>query len=428
MKRILVSVLLLGLSIPCAAGAQEIIKKGELLTLDRAISIAVERHPNIIASRNSVDAAQSRVGQARANYYPQLDMSAGYSRVKPASASQAFNAGSSSFNQYVASLSLSQNIYDFGTTKTQIDIQSFNLEASRDDLGSTTDTIIFNVKQAYFNVLKTRRTRDVAEETVSQFVKHLDQAKGFYEVGTKPKFDVTKAEVDLSTAKLNLIRAENAQRVAITSLNNALGIQDAPEYMVEDNLSFQKYAITFGEAIERAYANRPDLKAVVSRRIAAEKAVALAEKGYYPFLTGTAGYSRTGESFPLQNSWSVGATLSFPIFSGYLTKNQVAEARANLEVAKANEEAFRQNIFLEVKQDYLGLAEAEERVANTELTVKQATENLDIANGRYAAGVGNPIEVTDAEVSLSNAKTEYIGALYDYRVSRASIEKALGLR
>ncbi|MGC2063585.1 MAG: TolC family protein [Thermodesulfovibrionales bacterium] len=436
MKRLLPMIATVMLMVPCASGADEVIKKGELLTLERAVAIASERHPNISAGRSSIDAAQSRVGQARSGYYPQIGMSAGYSRVKQTVSSATQTPGSDttlrsangSFDQYSGSIALTQNLFDFGKTKAQVDVQSFNLEASRDDLSGITDVVVFNVKQSYFAILKAKRTRDVAEETVSQFVKHLDQAKGFFEVGTKPKFDVTKAEVDLSNAKLSLIKAENAQRVALVTLNNALGIPDAPEYLIEDNLSFQKYAITYDEALEKAYKNRPDLTALLARKSAAEKAVTLAEKGYYPFLTGNAGYNRTGESFPLNNGWSVGATLSFPIFSGFLTKNQVEEARANLNVIKANEETLRQNILLEVKQDYLALAEAEERIANAELTVRQATENLEIANGRYAAGVGNPIEVADAEVSLSNAKTEHIAALYDYRVGRASIEKAIGLR
>lgn len=435
MNKIAIVVLLAALVIPCGAGAEEIIKKGELLTLERAVAIASERHPNITAARSSVDAAQSRVGQARAGYYPQIDMIAGYSRVKPTTSStQSLSTDTttgtarSSFDQYSGSLELRQNLFDFGKTKTQVEIQRFNLQASRDDLSGTTDVVVYNVKQSYFSVLKAKRTRDVAEETVSQFVKHLDQAKGFFEVGTKPKFDVTKAEVDLSNAKLNLIKAENARRVALASLNNALGVPDAPEYVIEDNLSFQKYTITYDEALEKAYKNRPELTALLARKAAAEKAVTLAEKGYYPFLTGNAAYNRAGESFPLNNGWNVGATLSFPVFSGFLTKNQVEEARANLNAIRANEESLRQNILLEVKQAYLGLAEAEERIANAELTVRQATENLEIANGRYSAGVGNPIEVADAEVSLSNAKTEHIAALYDYRVSRASIEKAIGLR
>ena len=85
----------------------------------------------------------------------------------------------------------------------------------------------------------------------------ITQAKAFYEVGTKPKFDVTKAEVDLSNARLALISAQNSVRIAVVSLNNAMGVPEAPEYSIEDNLSFRQYAITTEAAMEQAYANRP---------------------------------------------------------------------------------------------------------------------------------------------------------------------------
>jgi outer membrane protein TolC len=303
-----------------------------------------------------------------------------------------------------------------------------NLDSSRSDLANTEEQAIFNVKQAYYGVLKAEKNRIIAEDTIKQFHQHLEQAKGFYEVGTKPKFDVTKAEVDLSNARLNMIKAENALRIALVTLNNAIGLPEAPEYTIEDNLSFQKYPVTFKEAIEKAYKNRPDLKSVDARKRAAAESVELAKKGYYPVLTGSAAYNFAGDRFPLDEGWNAGIALTFPIFSGFLTKSQVAESKANLNVIKANEETLRQNIFLEVQQSYLNLNVAGERIYVADLTVQQASENFEIANGRYTAGVGNPIEVTDAEVSLSNAKTAYIGALYDYKIARASIEKAMGLR
>jgi outer membrane protein len=276
--------------------------------------------------------------------------------------------------------------------------------------------------QAKYNVL-------VAEDTVKQTRQHLEQAKGFYEVGTKPKFDVTKAEVDLSTAKLSLIRNENAFRVSIVNLNNVMGIPDAPEYSLDENMSFEKYAITLEEATANAYRNRPDLQAIVAQRQAAEKSVELAKTGYYPILTGNASYGWSGEKISsLDHAWNVGAALSFPLFSGYLTKYQVEEAKANLNILKANEESLRQTIFLEVQEAYLTLRAAEDAIPTAKLGVEQAQENLEIANGRYAAGVGNPIEVTDAEVGLANARTSYIQALYADKVAQASLEKAMGMR
>jgi len=433
MKKIITFMVLLIFFIPFTAGAEEIIKKGESLNLNRCVEIALKMHPNIIAATNTVNANESRVGQSKSTYYPQINWSSSYSKTKPASPSSGSSGGSlgrtnESFDQYSTGFNLSQTIYDFGKTPTQVKIQNLNLDSSRSDLRNTTDQIIFTVKQAYYGVIQAKYNMIVAEDTVKQTKQHLEQAKGFYEVGTKPKFDVTKAEVDLSNAKLNLIRNENAFRISIVTLNNAMGIPDAPEYTLDEKMSFGKYEITLEDALTKAYQNRPDLKSIVSKRQAAERSIELAKTGYYPVLSGNAGYNWSGEQFPLEDGWNIGATLSFPIFSGFLTKYQVEEAKANLNVLKANEESLKQIIFLELQEAFLTLRAAEDAIPTAKLGVEQAQENLDIANGRYAAGVGNPIEVTDAEVGLANARTYYIQALYADKVAQASLEKAMGMR
>jgi outer membrane protein TolC len=333
------------------------------------------------------------------------------------------------FDQFSNSAALSQNIYDFGRTSTQVQIANLNYDSSRFDLHNVSEQIIQSVQQAYYGELQAKRNRDVNIDTVKQYEQHLEQAKGFFEVGTKPRFDVIQAEVNLSNAKLNLIKAENAFKIARVNLNNAMGVPDAPNYGIEDNLSFKSYEITLEDALAKAYANRPDLQSAIAKRKAAEVSVDSAKANYYPFLTGNAAYDWTGERIDqYDHSWSVGAVFTFPVFSGYLTKYQVAEARANLNVLKANEESLRQTVILDVQQAYLNLRAVEEAIPTAELGVRQAQENMDITNGRYAAGVGNPIEITDAEVSLSNAKLSYIQALSDDKVAQANLEKAMGLR
>lgn len=429
MKRFILFIMLLMFFIPVQVGAEEIIRKGESLTLERCLEIALKRQPNIIAAQNTVNASQSKIGQAKANYYPQLELTSSASRTSVGPRKTlGFETPSTEFNSYSTGAALNQTIFDFGKTPAQVKIQKLNYDSSLSDLENVSEQVILNVKQAYFGVLQAQRNRDVSKETVKQFELHLEQAKGFFEVGTKPKFDVTKAEVDLSNARLNLIRAENALRIAIVNLNNAMGVTEAPEYSIEDNLAFKKYEITLEDALSRAYENRPDMKSIVAKRQGAEASIELAKTGYYPVLTGTAGYNYAGNEFPLERGWNVGAVLSFPLFNGFLTRYQVEEARANLNILMSNEESLRQTITLDVQQAYLNLKEAEERIPTAELGVRQAEENFEIASGRYAAGVGNPIEVTDAEVSLTNAKTAYIQALYDYRVSQASLEKAMGMR
>jgi len=413
-SRLIAIFMVFALSLPSGgvyAAEDAPIKKGELLTLERCVQIALRKHPSVIASTGSLEAARSRTVQAGSNFYPQVNLSAGYSRISPAAGSApALSSGGGDYNQYSAGAALSQNIYDFGRTAVQTKIQEFNTEAAGADLLNTEALITLAVKQAYYNVLKAKRSRDVAAETVKQNRLHLDQAEGFYAVGTHPKYDLLTAQVNLSNAGLGLIKAENALNLARANLDNAMGVPGAGEYEIEDNLAFVKYGVVFEEALARAYGNRPDMKSAAAKRTAAEKAVEFATAGYYPALTGNAAYNRSAEQFPLEQSWSAGVTLSFPLFNGFLTKSQVEEARANLDARQAVQH----------------LRHAEESIQAAELTVKQATENLDIANGRYAAGVGNPIEVADAQVLYSNAKLTLIQALSDHKVAVASIEKAVG--
>jgi outer membrane protein TolC len=198
-----------------------------------------------------------------------------------------------------------------------------------------------------------------------------------------------------------------------------LNVPDAAEYTIEDSLSFRKYEITLEEATRRAFENRPELKSLVAKRQAAESNVSLQRSGYYPFLSGSASYARTEstvdeypETTTNANSWHVGVALTFPLFNGFLTSHQVAEAKSSLYAVKANEEALRQQILLDIRQAYLNLHAAE----------------ASMATARYAAGVGGPIEVSDAFTTYVTAQATYTGALYNYKIAQANIEKAMGAR
>jgi outer membrane protein TolC len=414
-----------------------IITPGETLTIGKCIDIALTKNPSIVAAVNTVDVNQSRVGEARSSYYPQLSATGTYDRISPIPGTSAAPLGARPiFNQYTSSLILNQTIYDFGRTSSSVDVSKYNLESSRFDLNTSQDAITLSVKQAYYGVLQAKRNRDVAADVIKQFQLHLDQAKGFYDVGTKAKIDVIKAEVDLSNAKLSLINAENALKIAWVTLNNAMGVPDAPEYTIEDNLSFQQYAITLEEATARAFDNRPDLQSIIAKRQAAEANISLARSGYYPVLSGSASYNSAAADIPpsqlvqggLDHGWDVGVALTIPLFSGFLTSHQMAEAKSSLYALRANEESLRHQILLDVRQAFLNLQAAEASISTADLAVKQAKENLDLANGRYAAGVGSPIEVSDAFATYVTAQAAYTGALYNYKLAQASIEKAMGAR
>ncbi len=415
------------------AGGEEILPPpGKPLTLEQCTAVALKYHPSLRANLANIEAARAKVEQALAAYYPQINFTTSYTNgTNNYYGTGPYRTGSHNwtfYDTYSLGPSLSQNIYDFGRTKNAVAVTRENVKANEEELAITKQTVMLNVKQAYFDVLKKLRLIKVAEETVKQNREKLDQALGFFQAGTRPKIDVTKAEVDLANAELKLIQAKNNFQVARVGLNNAMGLSQELTFAIEDSLDFQPYEITLEEILRKAYEQRPEILQIKARQRSQEASLKIAQASYYPTISGNASYLyRGGELSDLYWDFTIGATLSIPLFSGFSSPNQVAEARANLKNLRAQEESLNLNIRLEAEQAYLGLKEAEERIRVTEKAVVQAQENYELARGRYQVGVGSPLEITDAEVLLANARANHIQALYDYKVAAARIEKAMGL-
>jgi len=402
----------------------DIIVKDAVLTLQQCIDIALKNHPALNASAGTIRQSESKIGQARSGFYPQITFQAGYSRVGPAPTS----LRSDPYNYYSNTLNLNQTLFDFGKTWTQVDIAKLNKESTEADFQDVTASIILGVKDTYYSFLKAKMSQTVAVETENQFQQHYEVAKTFFETGKSSKIDVTSAEVNLSNARIQLIYAQNALRIAQVNLNKAMGVVSAPQYDVQEEFHLELTNILLESALAQAYENRPDLASITRKKDAMEKNVNLQKIGYLPVLSGNAAYGYAGEDTSMDKSWNVGVALTFPLFTGLSTKYAVEEARANLDIARANEESLKQKIYLEVESAWLKRKEAFERIEVGRIIVRQAEESLELARGRYATGVGSSIEITDAMIKLNNAKMTYINALSDFSFAQASLEKAIGAK
>jgi outer membrane protein TolC len=301
------------------------------------------------------------------------------------------------------------------------------LQAANANAETTVQTVVINVQQAYFSLQQAQRLVKVNEEALTQFKQHLDLARGRFKAGVAAKVDVTTAEVDLSNAQLNLITAKNNALVARVTMNNAMGIQTTSPYRVLDPSRGEAYQITLDEAVARAMQLRPEMISQRAQERSAEAAIKAAQGNFFPTVTSSANYSYSATDFPLVYNWSVSGTVNIPIFSGFLTQQQVAQARANLLMTKANGDVLRQNILLEVSQALLNLEAAKERLEVTKITVTQARERLDQVEGRYKAGLSNAVEVTDAEVVLVTAQVNDVVAMSNYQSVKAALDKAMGI-
>lgn len=405
------------------------------LTLKEAIDLAIHQNPNIRLSLKTYEASFANKRIVQSGFYPQVQTNLAYTRSTSnfapspgfVSSSQGFGSENDvSYPNYNATLSFTQMLFDFGQLSSEVHSAETLAQSADTDRQTASATLILNVKQAYYGLLQNIRIQQVDEETVLQMEKHLEQAEGFFKVGSKPKFDVTKAQVDLTNARLTLIKGKNDVQIARVTLNNAMGLSIDSRVEPVDPLVYKKAEITLEDAQRSAIEYRPELASVRLKKQSGKFQLEFSKRQFFPTLAANGSYVYRNSDFPLVHNWSVGATLTWPLFNGFQTTRQVDQAEANFEAFSAQEEIQTQNILLDVRQSYLNLVAAEEQISTSELVVKQATENLDLAEGRYKAGVGTAIETTDAEVSLSSAKTNAVQALYNYNVAEAQLRKAIG--
>jgi len=282
------------------------------------------------------------------------------------------------------------------------------------------------VKESFTNINFAQRLIRVQEQAVERANLNLRSARGFFEVGTRPKSDVARAEVDVANARVDLIRAQNAERLARVALNTAMGIPADTPTVVQDNLVYQALMIDRTQLIARALAQRPEYKQVKLRVSEAEARARRAFRDFFPDITGTGFYGST--RFDMNEIWEVAVQLSWTLFDGGNRIARFRESKVNVEAAQSRVKASELDISREVEQAYITVSESSERIQAAQVAVASAQENFRLAQGRFDAGVGTILELTDAQLALTQAQNTEAQALADYRIAVVRLERALGQR
>ena len=406
---------------------------GKLLTIEDAVQIGLENHPRIKSANERIGSQEAVLGQQMSAYYPTVNFNNRYQTSQSSTSGGNDHAADSFSSQATFNMTL----YNFGKREGNVQAARDTLNATKQDYATTTQDIVLSIKQAYYVYLGVQEVVRVRQETVRSRELLVRQARGFYEVGTRARIDVARAEANLFSAQADLIAAENAVKIAWVTLRNAMGSPRLPEQPVAADSPEVEFSMNLAGARNVAFDSRTELKSFEAQRKASDQLIAAARRGHLPDVLFDASYGRrhvsdqqvggrTLNTFPLQPTWSVGVNFNIPIFDGFRTTNRVEETLHNYYNVKAQEEDRRQLIALEVEQSYLRVVESQERIKATESAARAAKENLDLAQGRYQVGVGSIIEVTDAETLYTDAQTTYIRTIYDYKIADAQLAREMG--
>lgn len=402
------------------------VEKNIDMTLDNCIRLALGNNPQINAAFQDILASDARIKQVWSNYFPTITWQTGYTKLKQLQLSDALGRNLE-FNYYLlGQVSLQEMLYDFGVTQNQATIRKLDYEAYKKTFEATVNDVIYQTKDAYYNVLFAYEAKRVAQDTVDKYQLFYNQARAFYTTGMNPKVDVTIAETNLSSAKLKLIQAENAVNLAIAKLNNVMGVPYIERYDVLDRLQYKPINLTFEQAIDTARDSRPELKLAEIRVEGTNQTVKLTKKSYFPTISLEGQYQRGGKSWNSNYGYNVGAYLTFPSINAMLIRNEIKEAKYLYDKELANARNTQNAIYLEIQNAYLQLEEKRNQLPVAILQVKQAKENYELSYGRYRVGEASPTELKDAENSYEQAQLTYYTALYEYNSAKALLEKSIG--
>jgi outer membrane protein TolC len=419
-----------GPALRAAAAAQPPVP--DQLDLKTAIGFALENNFAIRQARERIRQQEGVVVQVTSREIPNVAATGSYQR-NSSDISQTFPTSDRSWS---INLSASQTLYAGGGVRSSIKSSKLAREAAMLDLQSVINDALLLVRVDFYNVLLAREKIKVQEQNLALLKQQLKNVTDRYDAGTVSAFEKLRADVAVANAQVPLITARNDYRLAIEQLRQALGFTtNTPENLrkIPDfvgSLDYVPATFDLQAAFNAAHANRPDLQRLAKLQSASEESVTTARSNYYPKVslvggwelfkgpTNSFGDSNDGVYIGLQSQWN--------IFDGRSTAGQVIQARSQLEQARLSLTDAQLAAEVDVRSAYSSFQEATELADASQKVVAEAEESVRLATARYDAGTATQLDVLQAQVDLTTARTNQLQAFYTYNVAVASLRKAMG--
>ena len=413
-----------GMISPVGAGGFVAIP-GEL-TLEDCLKLAAENNRSVLASRARTSAGRAKANQVFRAQLPTANVSVQESKFRAAA------SANSRDKQDVQRLTLSESFQPLGRYRSQSQAAKASVNAAIADERRTLVDVSFQVSKAFYDMILADDLIRVASDSVDQRQQHRDHTARLVDAGTAPRFDLLRAEVQLSAARPALIHAIHSRSTALADLLHLLGLDPSAQTSVVGSfpVEFPPLPLEEDRAIQLACEQRPDLAAAMATEQASRHQINVARQALQPSVQLGGNIERTrGSRQPIgsyKDNWTATVGLVYPVFDSGLSRAQRDEAQATYEQARLNTENTLSALRVDIRKAIAGVKEAEEVFASQEKNVEQAQEALSIAQVAYDTGAKTALDVLDSEVALTQARTLRAQALHQRAVAMAQLARAIG--
>ena len=390
------------------------------------------------APGGGVGGAGAGGGGAFGGSLPNFPTSSGYTRLNEDPGMTVTGLGSfttGTRDNYTWATEVRQPLFAGGGIVANWRAGRLGAEIARSDEQAAVNDLVLDVKTAYFNVLKAQRLAEAARQAVELLQAHRNMAKDFFDVGMVPKNDVLRAEVELANGTYNLTKVENALEMTRANFNTVLRRDVNEPVVLEDISELRPFDGSLADLRKQALEGRPEIKSYAMKTEQADRYVDAARSEFFPAISAVGHYERFGDTpgvsgSPYQDaeSWYVGGMLSWNFWEWGRTKYRVDSVKSRRNQVQNALEGMKDQVTLEVKNAWLQLDEARKQVGVTKKAIEQAEENFRMSQERYREQVGTATEVLDAQTLLTRSRSDHAGALADYHIGLARLERAMGRR
>jgi outer membrane protein len=399
------------------------------LTLKDAEALALRNHPLLQAATFEAEAANQVTREQKSAYYPTaIGSLTGAGAIPDSRIAAGFLNNPIIYNRYSNGLEINQLVTDFGRTSNLVASARLGAKAASESAQQTAQDVLLAVNRAYFGVLRGQAVLKVAEETVKARQILADQITTLEKNKLRSLVDVSFAEVDLAQAQLLLVQAQNNEKASYAELADALGLANPQPFDLAEEPMPPAPLADPTDLIVQALQDRPDLS---SARFSHEAALryARAERDLWmPTITamGAAGLTPAYQ-VPLNDRYAAaGINVNVPIFNGFLFSARHQEANLRAKAADQSMRDLADRISRDVRTAWLDAGTAYQRLAVTAQLLKEATLALDLAQGRYKLGLSSIVELSQAQLNLTQAQIAGSSAKYDFQIQSAVLSYQIG--